>query len=134
MAGNIFFQAALKKASGIVGKKGKLVLLVSKLAFKLRDVKWKEIKAADVKEKFYTIGRLLKAYALGQYREIPWKPLLILTAAVVYFINPIDLFPDWIPGLGLTDDVGILMSVYGSFGSEIDKFLEWEKSRLTPAV
>lgn len=133
MAKNVFFQIALQKASGILGKKGKLVMLVSRLAMKLRDVKWKDIQAADVKDKFYTLGRLLKAYALGHYREIPWKPLLLLTAAVIYFINPIDLLPDWIPGLGLTDDFGILMSVYASFGNEIDKFLAWEKTQLATA-
>ncbi|HEY9046668.1 MAG TPA: DUF1232 domain-containing protein [Ohtaekwangia sp.] len=133
MAKNVFFDIAVKKASGILGKKGRLVMLVSKLALKLRSVNWKEVKTTDVKDKFFTLGRLLKAYALGHYREIPWKPLLLITAAVIYFINPIDFLPDWIPGAGLTDDVGILMSVFASFGAEINKFILWEKSQLSPA-
>jgi uncharacterized membrane protein YkvA (DUF1232 family) len=130
MAKNVFFDIAIKKASGILGKKGRLVLLLSKLAMKLRTVNWKDIKTGEVKENFFTLGRLLKAYALGHYREIPWKPLLLLTAAVIYFVNPIDFLPDWIPGIGLTDDIGILMSVFTSFSSEINKFLAWEKSRI----
>ncbi|HEY9007094.1 YkvA family protein [Ohtaekwangia sp.] len=133
MAKNVFFDIAVKKASGILGKKGRLVMLISQLALKLRSVNWKSVKASEVKENFFTLGRLLKAYALGHYREIPWKPLLLITAAVIYFINPIDFVPDWIPGAGLTDDVGIVMSVFSSFGAEIDKFLTWEKSRLYTA-
>ena len=130
MAKNVFFDMAVNKASGILGKKGRLVLLVSKLAFKLRSVNWKDVKAGDVKEKFFTLGRLLKAYALGHYREIPWKPLLLLTAAVIYFVNPIDFLPDLLPAVGLTDDIGILMSVFTSFSGEIEKFTAWEKSRV----
>ena len=119
---------ALSKASSILGKKGRILLLLTKLGTKLRSVKMKDL---NVKEKFFILGRLLKAYALGKYREIPWKTLLLITAAVLYFVNPIDLIPDWIPGLGFTDDLGILMSVYSSITNEIDKFLTWEKSQVS---
>jgi len=121
---------ALSKAASILGKKGRLLIILTKLANKLRSVKIKDVNA---KEKFFILGRLLKAYALGKYREIPWKTLLLVTAAILYFLNPIDFIPDWIPGLGLTDDFGILMSVYASINSEIDKFLTWEKSQVTPS-
>jgi uncharacterized membrane protein YkvA (DUF1232 family) len=71
---------------------------------------------------------MLKAYATGKYREVPWKALLLIAAAVIYFVNPIDLIPDWIPGLGITDDLGILLTVYKSVSVEVEKFLAWEKS------
>ena len=129
MARNIFFDLALRKASGILGKPGRVMVLLSKLSSKLRHVKWKELKSGDIKEKFFVLGRMIKAYVLGHYREIPWKPLLLIAAAVIYFVNPIDLIPDWIPGLGLTDDFGILVTVYASVSTEIDKFLTWEKSK-----
>jgi len=127
MKKNLFFSLALKKASGILGKKVRLMALLGKLGQKLTQVNWKEVKAAEVKTRFGIIGRLLKAYVLGRYRQIPWKPLLLITAAVVYFINPVDLMPDWLPGIGLTDDFGILMAVYGAFSQEIDRFLLWEQ-------
>jgi uncharacterized membrane protein YkvA (DUF1232 family) len=128
MARNIFFDMALRKASGVLGKPGRVMMLLSKLSSKLRHIKWKEVQSRDIKEKFFVLGRMIKAYVLGQYREIPWKPLLLIAAAVIYFVNPIDLIPDWIPGLGLTDDFGILMTVYASVNTEIEKFLTWEKS------
>jgi uncharacterized membrane protein YkvA (DUF1232 family) len=75
---------------------------------------------------------LVKAYAQGEYRTIPWKSFLLVVAAILYFINPIDLIPDLMPVLGLTDDFAILLMVYKSIGSDIDSFLEWEKSKATP--
>jgi uncharacterized membrane protein YkvA (DUF1232 family) len=77
------------------------------------------------------LGRLVRAYALGQYRAVPWKTVLKITAALVYFISPIDLLPDLLPITGLTDDFGVLLWVYNSVSGEIEKFLTWEKSRFT---
>jgi len=45
-------------------------------------------------------------------------------------INPFDLLPDFTPIIGYTDDFSILLWVYSSIQSEIDKFLLWEKSHL----
>ena len=128
---NSFFAAALRKAASMTGKPGRLLILVTRLASKLRDVNWKNVNTSDVKEKFYVLGRLVKAYATGHYREIPWKTILLVVAAIIYFVNPIDLLPDFIPILGLTDDFGILLWVYNSLSREIDKFLSWEQSRIT---
>ena len=35
------------------------------------------------------------------------KELAILIAAIVYFLSPIDLIPDYIPFVGIADDVAI---------------------------
>jgi len=104
-------------------------MLLASMTRKLQQVKWKDVKVSSMKENFFTLGRMVKAYAFGRYREVPWKTMLLVVATILYFVNPLDLVPDWIPGLGLTDDAGILMSVYASLNNEIDKFLTWEKGR-----
>jgi uncharacterized membrane protein YkvA (DUF1232 family) len=53
-----------------------------------------------------------------------------ILGAIIYFVNPFDLLPDIAPVIGLTDDFSILVWVYTSVQSEIDKFLAWEKSNL----
>ena len=130
---NKFFTLALEKAASLAGKKGRIMLLLGKLGYKIRHVNWKSIKATEVKEKFLLLSRMTKAYALGQYREIPWKTVLVMLAAFLYFINPIDLIPDLIPGLGLTDDFSVLLWVYNSISGEVEKFVTWEKSQVKPA-
>jgi uncharacterized membrane protein YkvA (DUF1232 family) len=127
---NQFFQAALQKASRILGKPGRLFLLLVALVRKLNHTDFTKGDAALVKEKFFTLGRLLRAYAQGEYREIPWKSLLLIVAAILYFINPIDFIPDLMPLVGLTDDFAVLFMVYKAIGADIDKFLEWEKSKV----
>lgn len=128
--GNIFFKAAVKKAAALAGKKSRLLLLLSRLTLKLKEVNWKKVTVLTAKEKLSTFGRLLRAYALGRYRNVPWKSLLIIIAAVLYFVSPLDLIPDLLPLTGFTDDFAVLLWVYNSVATEIDKFLTWEKSQV----
>ena len=126
---NPFFNVALRGAARLAGKNGRIALLLGRLAMKLRTVDWAEVKGVAMQEKLFLLGRLTKAYATGRYRDIPWKSLLVVLAAFLYFINPIDLVPDAIPVLGLSDDFSVLLWVYNSIKMEVDKFLIWEKSQ-----
>lgn len=130
---NRFFQTALNRASRILGKPGRIILLLTTFGRKLQQTNFTRKDAIMVKEKFYVLGRLLRAYAQGEYRAIPWKSLLLIVAAVLYFINPIDVIPDLLPLVGLSDDFGVLFMVYKSLSADIELFLEWERSR-TSAV
>jgi uncharacterized membrane protein YkvA (DUF1232 family) len=130
MIKNAFFKMALSKAASLLGRKGRMLSLLASFAYKLKDVEWNRLNGQDVKEKFFVIGRLFKAYTLGKYRTIPWKPLLIITAAMIYFVSPIDLIPDVLVGVGFTDDFAILLSVYSAASDELNKFITWEKSQV----
>jgi uncharacterized membrane protein YkvA (DUF1232 family) len=127
---NVFFDIALKRAAQLSGKTGRILLLITQLGKRIKHVKWDASTAASAKEKFQILSRLGTAYATGKYKSIPWKPVMTMLAAIIYFLNPIDLVPDFIPGIGLTDDFGILMWVYNSVLDEVDKFLEWEKTTI----
>lgn len=130
MSMNKFFTSALGKAAAVLGRRGRLLALLPQLAMKLRQTNWGNVNAAAAKDKFFVLGRLLKAYALGHYREVPWKTLLLIVAAIIYFVNPLDLVPDIVPLTGLTDDFAVLLWVYNSVSNEIDKFLTWEKNNV----
>ena len=103
--------------------------LLLQFAGKVNAVKWGDLLVQTFREKFLVLGRLVRAYVTGEYREIPWKTMLILVAALLYFVNPLDLIPDVIPVTGLTDDFAVLVWVYNAMRLEIDKFLAWEKAR-----
>jgi uncharacterized membrane protein YkvA (DUF1232 family) len=129
---NRFFDIALAQASRLMGKKGRILTLVTRLGTKMSQVSWSSVQREQIKLQLFTLGRLAKAYALGHYRDIPWKTMLMLLAAVIYFINPFDLLPDVIPVAGLTDDFAVLIWVYNAMGTEIEKFQAWESSRARP--
>ena len=49
--------------------------------------------------------RMLNARATGRYPHTPIKSIVAATVGVLYFVLPLDFIPDFIPGLGLTDDL-----------------------------
>jgi uncharacterized membrane protein YkvA (DUF1232 family) len=51
-------------------------------------------------EGLMTFLRLLRAYAKGEYSQIPWPSLVMIVGAVLYFLAPIDVIPDFLVGLG----------------------------------
>jgi uncharacterized membrane protein YkvA (DUF1232 family) len=75
-----------------------------------------------------SIIRLLKAYAKGNYREVPWRSVSLAIAALLYFVSPVDAMPDFIPALGLVDDIFVVGWVMRGIQKDLDKFLRWEQS------
>lgn len=75
---------------------------------------------------FYTLLRLLGAYATGEYREVSVKTMVAVVAVLIYFLNPMDMIPDFIVSFGYLDDLSLLAYVIKNFKEEIDKFIVWE--------
>ena len=73
--------------------------------------------------------RLARAYYTRQYTAIPWKTVVTVVAALIYFVSPLDFIPDFIPLLGLTDDAIVIAFVVKQIKLDLDIFLVWETSR-----
>jgi uncharacterized membrane protein YkvA (DUF1232 family) len=72
--------------------------------------------------------RLIKAWASGDYRKAPWKSMVLVIAAVLYFVSPIDAIPDWIPIVGFADDAVVIAFVMRAIRKDVRAFLEWEST------
>lgn len=55
---------------------------------------------------------LVAAYYCAFDRNTPLKAKGILIGALAYFILPIDVVPDFILGLGFTDDMAVLLAAF----------------------
>lgn len=68
---------------------------------------------------------MLKDYKQKKYRNVPWKAIAMIVAALVYFLNPIDLIPDFMGVIGFTDDAIVLAFVFKSLRDELIKYCDW---------
>ncbi|MET0386176.1 MAG: DUF1232 domain-containing protein [Polyangiales bacterium] len=69
---------------------------------------------------------LIRAYVDGSYREVPWSSIAVAVAAVVYFMAPIDLIPDAIPGIGYIDDLFVIRFAISTIQSDLRVYCEWK--------
>lgn len=71
----------------------------------------------------------VRSYIKGEYREIPVGAIIAVVAALIYFVSPIDLIPDFIPGIGYIDDAGVLGFCFLQFKSDLDVYKEWQRQQ-----
>ena len=118
-----FFQSALELAAEYLRRPGKLFDLAERSAKKFVHLPEPLV---GLRETLAACVRLVRAWAGGYYREIPTSSLVSIIAALIYFVTPIDLVPDFIIALGLVDDAALLGWVLSSVRRDIDQFTNWE--------
>ncbi len=69
--------------------------------------------------------RMLEDVARRRYRRLPVRTLIAAAAALVYFLNPLDLIPDVLPGLGLIDDAAVLAWIVGLIRKDLNAYRAW---------
>jgi uncharacterized membrane protein YkvA (DUF1232 family) len=73
--------------------------------------------------------RLLRAWMNGSYRGLSVRTLASIAAALLYVLSPVDLVPDFIPGIGMIDDVVVLTLLLQSLAQDLAAFRSWEQTR-----
>jgi uncharacterized membrane protein YkvA (DUF1232 family) len=74
--------------------------------------------------------RLIRAYHAREYRDISLQNLLLIIAAISYFVSPFDVIPDSVPVLGNIDDAMVVRLAMRSVGADLDAFMAWETSKV----
>jgi len=72
---------------------------------------------------------LVKDYASGDYKELPWTTIAAIIASLLYVFSPIDLVPDFIPVLGLMDDAAVLGICLASIANDLVKYKIWKNKK-----
>ena len=122
------FREALHRATRVASDPGQLSSLLGSVSDKLSDMDENKKRVRGFFDKIRIMMRMIRAYITGDYRKIPWKSLLLITGALIYFMMPLDAIPDFLPMVGLADDISIVLLVFSSISSDINDFIEYERS------
>jgi uncharacterized membrane protein YkvA (DUF1232 family) len=75
---------------------------------------------------FRLLLSLIKDYWSGRYRKIPYLSVAVILFAILYFVYPFDLLPDYLLGLGQIDDVIIICLCLFLVERDLYKYKEWK--------
>jgi uncharacterized membrane protein YkvA (DUF1232 family) len=72
--------------------------------------------------------RMVKSIMSKNGYKPEFKNVILPALVLVYLISPLDFIPDWIPVIGVFDDIALLAFAMPMLIAEAEKFVAWEAS------
>jgi len=76
----------------------------------------------DIKD----MWNMVKDYWNKKYPDVPFGTIAAIVTALLYFVSPIDVIPDFIPVVGYIDDAFIVTLALKMIGKDIEKYRSWK--------
>lgn len=70
---------------------------------------------------------LLRSYAKKEYTDIPIGSMIAIVGALMYFVSPVDLIPDFVPFAGYVDDGLVVAACLKLVESDIKEYISWRE-------
>lgn len=90
----------------------------------------KKISNSGALKKYTTLGKImlgmLKDYKNREYKNVPWFTLAAISFSLLYVLNPFDIVPDFIPGIGYLDDLTVFTYSLKFIETDLHKYLDWK--------
>ena len=96
-------------------------------------------KSEEIRKRFETGGPLgkfvddfkllfavVRDYAKGRYRKIPFWTVAAIVAGFLYVLNPLDLIPDFIPFFGQVDDAAVIAACLLLIRQDLHRYKKWK--------
>jgi len=93
---------------------------------KLNDVSKKSDVISKLFEDLKLLFEVVGAWMKGTYKEIPYTTIVAIFGALLYFISPIDVIPDFIPVIGYIDDALVIGLTIKAISHDLEKYKEWK--------
>lgn len=120
------FDDLYKQAERIISSDTKVSKLLDEFFMKIGESSELFYKVQD---NVIALARMLNAWVKGDYKNISTQSIIAVAAALIYFVNPLDFIPDFIPVIGQLDDIFVLGYLIKMLNKEIERFMAWEKEQ-----
>lgn len=103
---------------------------VAALASRRGEVSRKAARHGDGRELFQrqvdVALQLLEDHVRGVAVQIPYSTVSVLTVAILYLLQPMDLIPDFIPDVGASDDALVMELAYQMARAGVERYCRWK--------
>lgn len=102
---------------------------IEKVNQRSKDIESKLPKLKQVFEQGKIMLSMVKDYWDGGYREIPYWAISAVSLALLYVLNPLDVIPDVVIGVGYLDDATVVAFCLRLVQRELEKYQEWQAAQ-----
>ena len=113
-----------EKAKTFLDDDEKMETLFQEFEKKLRLIPKIGKRASDVA----VLLSMLQAYIKKQYTDVSIATILAAVAGLIYVVNPMDIVPEYILGVGVLDDAAIVGIILQAMHMDLNKYKKWQKA------
>lgn len=124
----LIFRALIGRAKSVVGHPARFMNLMKSAFKKLKRYNGVGEFTSEAVASVILLLQMLKARASGEYKGLSRKKMFLVVAAIIYFVTPIDIIPDFLPVVGLLDDLSLLAWIYTTLSKEVKEFVQWKNA------
>ena len=118
-----FYEKTSTEAEEILHDEDKMERFLQKLEHKLKTVPI----AGNALSYIPVMMSLVKSYVKKEYTDPPIASMISIVVSLIYFLSPIDLIPDTIPGAGLLDDAAVIAGCIALVRTDLEDYRIWRK-------
>ena len=107
---------------------------IARVTQRAKDIENKLPKLKAWMEQGKLILSMVKDYWSGKYREVPYWVISAGALALLYVLNPVDVIPDIILGVGYLDDATVVAFCLKLIERELERYKEWQSAQKNPAA
>ena len=112
-----------EKAKAFLDDDEKMENLFQEFEKKLRLIPKIGKRASDVA----VLLSMLRAYIKKQYTDVSIATILAAVAGLIYVVNPMDIVPEYILGVGVLDDAAIVGIILQAMHMDLNKYKKWQE-------
>ena len=116
------FEKERQKAEKLVAEPGKIEKLLKKIGRKLEKLPVLSGPLEYVPKMYY----MVRSWLRKEYTGVPVGTIVSILGALLYFLSPVDLVPDFLPGIGYLDDAVVISVCLTLVKGDIDRYMEWK--------
>lgn len=105
---------------------------IEKVSQRAQDIEGKLPKLKHFFEQGKTMLSMVRDYWKGSYREVPYWAISAVSLALLYVLNPADVVPDVLLGVGYLDDATVVAFCLKLVQRELERYEEWVAAAKTP--
>jgi len=114
-----------RRADGLVRSKELLKNLATQAVRKLSGTA--SMRIDRVRDELILCIALVRSWIHGEYDGVSRQTIVAVTAALLYFVVPLDVIPDFLIGVGFIDDASVVGYVMTMLAAEMDAFRRWQE-------
>lgn len=116
---------SLQKAEEFIRDEDKLESLLEQLEKKLKTVPV----AGGALSYIPALISLVRSFVKREYRKVPVATLLAIVATLLYWLAPMDVLMDIIPGIGFVDDAAVIAGALSMVKKDLNEYMMWRRSK-----